>query len=192
MITRPLLLAAVLAAAALPALAQSTSPYSELRTRPIKALSPEQIRDLREARGMGLSLPAELNGAPGPLHVLELRRTLDITDGQAAELERVMAAMQTRAKSLGEEIIRAEAMLEQAFKNSAPDEATIRALTERIGLLNGQLRAAHLSAHVQTKRLLTPAQLSAYDRARGYTESSAQRSPGSGHHQHDGGPHRQH
>ncbi len=182
--TRSRLLGALLAAAASPVLAQSINPYSELRTRQIKALSPEQIRDLREARGMGLSLPAELNGAPGPLHVLELRRTLDVTDAQAAELDRIRTAMQTRAKALGEDIIQAEAMLEQAFTNSAPDEAAIRTLSERIGLLNGQLRAAHLSAHAQTKRLLTPAQLSAYDRARGYTEPGAQHSPDSGQHQH--------
>ena len=192
MVTRSLLIAAMLAAAAMPVLAQSATPYPELRTREIKALSPEQIRDLREARGMGLSLPAELNGAPGPLHVLELRHVLAVTDAQAAEIDRIKAAMQARARALGEDIIRAEAMLEQEFKNGTPDEAAVSALTERIGVLSGRLRAAHLSAHVRTKRLLTPIQVAAYDRARGYAGSSAQPSPSDGHGQHQPGESHRH
>lgn len=35
--------------------------YAGMQTREIKALSPEQVADLREGRGMGASLPAELN-----------------------------------------------------------------------------------------------------------------------------------
>ena len=191
MTIRSTLLAIVLATATQSVLARPSSPYAELRTREIKALAPEQIRDLREARGMGLSLPAELNGAPGPLHVLELRQALVLTGEQASEIERITAAMRERAKSLGEDIIRAEAALDKAFERGTPDEAAVDALTERIGLLNGQLRAAHLNAHLQTKRLLTPMQVAAYDRARGYTETNAQPARESSR-QHDIGSHRPH
>lgn len=48
------------------------TPYAGMQTRPIKALSDEQIADLQAGRGMGLALAAELNGYPGPAHVLEL------------------------------------------------------------------------------------------------------------------------
>ena len=41
------------------------SPYAGWEHRPAKALSKEQIADLRAGRGMGLALPAELNGYPG-------------------------------------------------------------------------------------------------------------------------------
>ena len=54
------------------AVAQSHQPYVGLQSRTIKALSAEQIADLRAGRGMGFALPAELNGYPGPLHVIEL------------------------------------------------------------------------------------------------------------------------
>jgi len=47
-------------------------PYAGMQTRSIKALSDQQIADLKAGRGMGLALPAELNGYPGPIHVLEL------------------------------------------------------------------------------------------------------------------------
>jgi hypothetical protein len=50
-------------------------------------------------------------------------------------------------------------------------------LTARIGVLNGQLRAMHLNARLQTKRLLTPVQVAAYDQARGYGQTGAPPSP---------------
>jgi hypothetical protein len=43
------------------------SPYAGMQTRPIKALSAEQVADLKAGRGMGLAMAAELNGYPGPL-----------------------------------------------------------------------------------------------------------------------------
>jgi len=55
------------------------SPYAGFEQRPIKALSTQQIADLRAGREMSLALAAELNGFPGPLHVLELARGLDLT-----------------------------------------------------------------------------------------------------------------
>ena len=47
-------------------------PYAGMQARPIKALSEQQVADLAAGRGMGLALAAELNGYPGPSHVLEL------------------------------------------------------------------------------------------------------------------------
>ena len=68
---RPLIAALILvtSSTANDALAQSHKPYAGMESRAIKALSPQQIADLREGRGMGLALPAELNGYPGPMHV---------------------------------------------------------------------------------------------------------------------------
>jgi hypothetical protein len=47
--------------------------------RPIKALSAEQIADLKAGQGLSLALAAELNGYPGPRHVLELGKQLGET-----------------------------------------------------------------------------------------------------------------
>ena len=76
--TRHLLLISI--ALALPtaaSLAQSQQPYAGLEARSIKALSDQQIADLKAGRGMGLALAAELNGHPGPMHVLELADPLN-------------------------------------------------------------------------------------------------------------------
>jgi len=59
---------------------QSSQPYSVMQTRDVKALSEEQIADLKAGRGMGLALAAELNGYPGPKHLLELIPTLTKSD----------------------------------------------------------------------------------------------------------------
>jgi hypothetical protein len=55
------------------------NPYAGQQTRSIKALSPEDIDELRNGTGMGLAKAAELNGYPGPLHVLALTTELRLT-----------------------------------------------------------------------------------------------------------------
>jgi hypothetical protein len=57
-----------------------------MQTRPIKALSEQQVADLQAGRGMGLALPAELNGYPGPAHVLELADKLGLSADQRASV----------------------------------------------------------------------------------------------------------
>ena len=68
------------------AAAPASQPYADMRTRAIKALSDEQIADLRAGRGMALALAAELNGYPGPAHLLELAGQLDLTVEQTPTL----------------------------------------------------------------------------------------------------------
>ena len=51
--------------------ADPARPYAGLEGRRTKALSEEDAAGLLAGRGMGLALAAELNGYPGPLHVLE-------------------------------------------------------------------------------------------------------------------------
>lgn len=144
------------------------SGYAGMQTREIKALSPEQVVDLREGRGLGASLPAELNGVPGPMHVLELSQQLKVTAEQRAALERLTADMKGSAQHLGEQVIAAEAELDKGFRTGSIDEKGIADATWRIAALQGQLRAVHLSAHLRTKKLLTDEQVLAYSEARGY------------------------
>src|SRR5262249_52971946 len=60
------------------------SPYAGQQSRDIKALSPQEVDDLINARGMALAKPAELNGYPGPLHAVELKDQLGLTAAQLA------------------------------------------------------------------------------------------------------------
>src|ERR1043166_1717373 len=95
----------VLALLVNPALAQSQHPYAGMDQRSVKALSEQQIADLRAGRGMGLALAAELNGYPGPMHVLELAESLGLSDRQRAKMQELLAAMKAEAVPLGAKLI---------------------------------------------------------------------------------------
>jgi len=153
---------------------QPQSGYAGLQDRDIKALSQEQVADLQEGRGMGASLPAELSGVPGPLHVLQLKGKLNVTTEQQASLERISAEMKASAQQLGQQVIAAEAALDRAFKTGGADQESIPETTARIGAVQGQLRSVHLIAHLQTKQLLSGAQVVAYNEARGYSRTAAE------------------
>src|SRR5258708_7085156 len=86
----PVVIAFVVAAGA--SLAHSQQPYAGLEGRSIKALSEQQIADLQAGRGMGLALAAELNGYPGPMHVLEFADSLGLSDQQRAKMQELSTA----------------------------------------------------------------------------------------------------
>src|SRR6266478_2961860 len=71
-----------------------TSPYAGMQNRGLKALSEQQIEDLRAGRGMGMALAAELNSYPGPAHVLELASALDLSEAQRGRTQALFEEMQ--------------------------------------------------------------------------------------------------
>ena len=148
--------------------AQSQQPYAGLEARQIKALSEQQIADLKAGRGMGLALAAELNGYPGPMHVLEFSDPLGLTDAQRAKMQQLFAAMKAEAVPLGEKLIAQEADLDRAFAGKTITPASLAALTDAIGSTQAALRAAHLKYHLSTVEVLTPAQIERYAELRGY------------------------
>src|SRR5690606_32619422 len=94
---------------------RAESPYEGEEGRQIKALSAEQAADLLDGRGMGFALAAELNGYPGPLHVLELAKELSLTDKQRGQTQALFARMREAARAIGREIVDAEAALDRRF-----------------------------------------------------------------------------
>jgi hypothetical protein len=54
-------------------------------------------------------------------------------------------------------------------------------VTKQIAQLQGDLRVAHLQAHVEMKRVLSREQIDMYDALRGYTVSTGP-APHTGHH----------
>jgi Spy/CpxP family protein refolding chaperone len=160
----------IIAAALLPgsAWAAGDAPYAGWDGRAIKALSAGQIEDLRTGRGMGLALPAELNGYPGPLHVLELADQLELTTHQRAETQRLFDAMQAQAIVLGSQVIAGEAALDRLFATGAASDAAILAGAVEVGRAQGALRGHHLRYHVAMREVLSPHQVMRYQQLRGY------------------------
>ncbi len=147
---------------------QALSPYAGAEGNEIKALSPEEIQAYREGTGHGMAKPAELNHYPGPRHVLDLASDLGLTQPQKAEIQAIFDRMHASAVSLGERIIERERALNKAFASGGLDEAKLQRLVGEIGGLQGELRATHLKAHLETKAVLRPEQVSRYDALRGY------------------------
>lgn len=153
--------------------AAGEAPYAGWESREIKALSAEQIDDLRNGRGMGLALAAELNGYPGPRHVLDLAGQLGLTTEQRVEAQRLLDEMQEQAIQLGEQMIAGEAALERMFALGAASDASVQTATIEIGRLQGALRGHHLRYHLAMRDLLSPHQVMRYRQLRGYSSEGA-------------------
>lgn len=103
-------IAASLCLLVVPAVAQQHQHghYAGMQQRGVKALSEQQIADLRAGKGMGLALAAELNGYPGPIHVLELAEGLQLSGDQKQRLQQLYEAMKAEAIAAGEKLIESE------------------------------------------------------------------------------------
>src|SRR5215469_16531382 len=87
---------------AVPGLAQHRStPYAGQETRSIKSLSTEDVAALLKGEGMGMAKAAELNGYPGPVHVLALANELKLTESQRQQVQTIFDRMSAAAKPLG-------------------------------------------------------------------------------------------
>ena len=153
--------------------AQTHQPYAGMQARPIKALSDQQVADLKAGRGMGMALAAELNGYPGPSHLLELADPLGLSTEQQATVRAMFEEMKAEAIPLGERLIGQEAALEGLFATHAITPDTLRAATAAIGETQAKLREAHLKYHLSTIAVLQPQQLQRYAELRGYADGAA-------------------
>ena len=69
------------------------SDYAGQETRLIKSLSEDDLEEIARGGGWGLARAAELNGVPGPTHLLELADEIGLTEQQRADIEVVRAQM---------------------------------------------------------------------------------------------------
>lgn len=152
---------------------QSHAPYAEMKDRAIKALSEQQVADLKAGKGMGLALPAELNGYPGPIHVLEFADQMNLTGEQRQRTSELFRNMKDEAVPLGERLIESEAGLDRLFANRTITPATLDTTTNDIARLQGQLRQTHLKYHLAMVDLLSPEQIQRYRQLRGYESQPA-------------------
>lgn len=166
--TRQIFLTAFCLLGALHASAQS--PYAGEQERSIKALSDQRVAGLLAGRGLGYAKAAELNGYPGPKHVLELADELSLSDRQRSHAREIFQDMQARASKLGRHLVEAEAELDRAFGDGGISSGRLEELVAASARIEGELRAAHLQAHLVQADLLDDEQVARYMRLRGYGE----------------------
>ena len=156
---------------------QHASPYADQQTRDIKALSPDEIKGYLTGQGMGLAKAAELNGYPGPLHVLELAAELKLSEEQKQQVEEIRQVMLQEVKRLGPLIVENERELDALFTSGKITEVKLRTLVEEISRLQGELKTAHLQAHLDLKSILSEEQIKQYNQLRGYEAKKAGAQP---------------
>jgi hypothetical protein len=146
------------------------SPYAGMQSRTVKALSDQEMADLKAGRGMGLAMAAELNGYPGPRHVLDLADQLQLTDRQRAMTQDLFQSMKAETVPIGERIFADEVLLDRLFAEHRGTPGAVSELTARIGAARGALRAAHLRYHLDMMKVLSTEQVARYMMLRGYTQ----------------------
>ena len=153
------------------------SPYAGEHARPIKSLSADDLAELGRGGGWGLAKAAELNGMPGPAHLLELRDEIPLAADQVAAIAAIFEQMRAEAIARGQRLVTAEQALEAAFVSRTVNERSLQTLLSEIGRARTALRHTHLAAHVETLPLLTESQIARYDLLQGYADDPCANPP---------------
>ena len=143
-------------------------PYAGQQDRAVASLSAEDVQGFLAGRGMGLAKAAELNGFPGPMHVLELEQELKLSAEQRGQVQRAFERMKARAMELGAQYVSAEKAVDEAFAAGMADAANVAARAAEANRLLGEVRLSHLLAHLEITSLLSPEQRARYAELRGY------------------------
>lgn len=151
------------------------SPYIGQEERRIKALSDADIKGLKQGSGTpfnGMAKPAELNGVPGPRHVLDMADAgrLDVTEEQLNRIRAIYDKMREEAIVLGEKLLSVEQEIDEGFKNKAITEGVLQEKIEASADVYADLRYTHLKTHLQMLEVLDEGQVQRYNELRGYTD----------------------
>ena len=146
-----------------------TSRYAGQEKRVIKSLSPDDIAELRRGGGWGLAKAAELNGVPGPAHLLEMKEKILLTKTQVSAISKIYTEIKSKAIKQGERLITLEQELERHFKTRSMTDATLRSSLAAIAEARKELRYIHLATHLKTPKILSAAQIKNYNTLRGYS-----------------------
>lgn len=157
------------------------SKYAGLEKRAIKSLSGEDIAELRRGGGWGLAKAAELNGLPGPLHLLELREEISLSDAQVTAITVLFENMRAQAVKEGARLLELEEKLERQFRKRRVSDGELQEILQSIGDVRVRLRYIHLSTHLKTPDILSQGQMAKYAQLRGYSTGDPCASVPTGH-----------
>lgn len=146
------------------------SKYAGQETRAIKSLSPDDIAELSRGGGWGLAKAAELNGVPGPAHLLEMKDKIPLDGAQVAAISGIFERMKARAIDQGKRLIDLERALEDHFRARTITDAILRSSLAAISDARMELRYIHLATHLKTPDILSSHQIKKYNTLRGYSD----------------------
>jgi len=148
----------------------SAGEYRGQQNREIKSLSEKDVEAIRSGKGWGLAKAAELNGYPGPRHVLDLAEQLELSESQFAAMTALFNQMQADAIAAGKRYLAAEKALELAFRDKYVTDEGLNKLVKEAGLARADMRYVHLRIHLSSVDLLSEQQIQKYSHLRGYAQ----------------------
>ena len=146
---------------------EHVSPYRGQESRQIKSLSAADIEELSRGGGWGFAKAAELNGIPGPAHLLELKDQIPLAPEQVVEITALYRDMKNAAQDKGAELIALERALDRKFREGTVTAVSLERMLGEIGKVRSDLRFVHLKTHLKTLEILTSDQIRRYNRLRG-------------------------
>lgn len=151
---------------------QHQSQYAGEEKRLIKSLSADDIHQLKNGKGWGLAKAAELNGIPGPIHLLQMKDKITLSKKQQERIQALYKDMKAKAIPLGKRLIKLEQELNNLFATKTMTKQGLSQQLEKIAKVRKKLRYVHLAAHLETPNILTVHQIEQYNRLRGYTRGN--------------------
>jgi hypothetical protein len=103
-----------------------------------------------------------------------LAEQLQLTPEQLSKTRDIEASMRAKAKTIGAELIDAEARLDNLFAYKRIDDQAMQTSLQRIAELQSELRQTHLHAHLEQATVLSAAQTARYIELRGYGQPQNQ------------------
>ena len=147
------------------------SDYSGQENRTIKSLSADDIAELKRGDGWGQAKAAELNGVPGPQHLLQMKNEIGLNEMQYSAINEVYQQMKSQAVLQGERLIALEQHLGSGFRDRTITDAMLRNTLNAIAETKSELRYVHLAAHLRMLEVLSEEQIRTYNELRGYSRS---------------------
>ena len=134
----------------------------------LSQLSDAQARAYLTGHEYGLARSATVHQFPSPAIVLSMIPQLVLFEDQSDPVKAIYDRTHTKVVELGKQLVDEETKIDHALEAEEPDPAALEVMIRESARLQGELRLAHIQAHLQTKKLLRPDQLTRYGALHGH------------------------
>ena len=148
-------------------------PYAGQEQPSVSSLAAADLNALKKGQGWGLANPAELNGYPGPIHVLKLVERLELIKAQISQVRAIYTKTNANARHISKAFVNSEVEPDALFKTGAATPDAIQRALKKSLQFRAELRAAHLNTHNKTVQRLTQHQRHLDSQLRRYSHKGA-------------------